>query len=228
MVGATSPRRYVRIGVLAGILVVLVILWFSGLLATVRPIGSAQTIEAVMEGGTAFDKVKFVDSIWESKVIPTVDKNAVALDTLVPAIQKNADAAAKQYGNNIGGAYNFMVQFSGKVGKVDTSSLTGTVTVDADYAGAMLPVKIQIGPIILGTALRDAVRFITFEQFTNQMQYGGVSDELNSRVTQNVISKLSLKSLVGKRLSVKGAFTYDGTNAKNILVTPVIVKVDKP
>jgi len=218
-----SPYRYVRIVVLVGILVALVILWFAGLLATVKPIGSVQSLEAVMEGGTAFDKVKFVDSVWDSKVIPTVEKNAVSVGRLVAAIQKNADEAAKEYGNNVGGAYNFLVQFSGKVSKVDATSLTGTVTVDADVAAGSVPVKIQIGPIILGTALRDAVKFITFQQFTNQMQYGGVSDEMNGRVSRDVISKLNLKSLSGKRLSVKGAFTYDAANARDILVTPVIV-----
>jgi predicted lipoprotein len=223
MASEASSHRYVRIWVILGIVAVLVILWFAGLLATVKPLGSVQSLEAVMEGGTAFDKVKFVDSIWESKVIPAVEKNATSLARLVAAIQKNADEAGKEYGNNIGGAYNFLVEFSGRVSKVDTTSLTGTVTVDAEAGAGILPVKIQIGPIILGTALRDAVKFITFQQFTNQMQYGGVSDEMNGRVTRDVISKLNLKGLVGKRLSVRGAFTYDSGNAKDILVTPVIV-----
>jgi len=223
MVGAAGSRRYVRIAVPIGIVVVLVVLWFAGLLATVKPIGSAQSLAAVMEGGTTFDKVKFVDSIWESKVIPTVEQKAVGLDVLIPAIQKSPDDAVKEHGNNIGGAFNFLVQFAGKVTKVDTKSLTGTVTVDADYPGGSLPVKLQIGPIILGTALRDAVKFITFQQFTNQMQYGGVSDELNARVSKEVISKLDVKTLVGKRLQIKGAFTYDTANPKDVLVTPVIV-----
>jgi predicted lipoprotein len=223
MVGAAGSRRYVRIAVPIGIVVVLVVLWFAGLLATVKPIGSAQSLAAVMEGGTTFDKVKFVDSIWESKVIPTVEQKAVGLDVLIPAIQKSPEEAVKEYGNNIGGAFNFLVQFAGKVTKVDTKSLTGTVTVDAGYPGGSLPVKLQIGPIILGTALRDAVKFITFQQFTNQMQYGGVSDELNARVSKEVISKLDVKTLVGKRLQIKGAFTYDTANPKDVLVTPVIV-----
>jgi predicted lipoprotein len=225
MVSTASSRKYTRVAVAVGIVIVLVVLWFTGLLATVRPIGSAESLAAVMEGGTAFDKVKYVDSIWASRIIPTVDQRAISLDTLIPAIQKDPQTAVKEYGNNIGGAYNFLVQFSGTVAKVDTKSLTGTVTVDADYEGGTLPVKIQIGPIILGTALRDAVKFITFEQFTNQMQYGGVSDELNTRVGSDVISKLDLKGLVGKKLSVKGAFTYDTANPRDVLVTPVIISV---
>ncbi|HUI72984.1 MAG TPA: DUF2291 domain-containing protein [Spirochaetia bacterium] len=226
MVGTAGSRKYVRIAVPVGIVVVLVVLWFAGLLATVRPIGSTQSLAAVMEGGTAFDKVKFVDEIWDSKIIPTVDQKSVSIDTLFAAIQRSPDDAVKEYGNNVGGAFNFLVQFSGPVAAVDTKSLTGSVTVNADSAAGKMPVKIQIGPIILGTALRDAVKFISFEQFTNQMQYGGVSDELNDRVAKNVVSKLDLTTLRGKTISVKGAFTYDNANPKDILVTPVIVTVE--
>ena len=226
MSSVTGSRRFRRIGIISGILIVLLVLWFTGLLATVKPASSAESLQAVMEGGTAFDKVKFVDGIWESKVIPTVEKDSVDIGTLLASIGKDPEEAAREYGNNVGGADNYLVQFAGRVVNVDTKSLTGTVTVDVQDGGKSLPVKIQIGPIILGTALRDAVKFITFEQFTNQMQYGGVSDELNSRVSQLVISRIDLKTLLGKGISVKGAYTYDSTNPKDILVTPVIVGVE--
>lgn len=226
MPNATGSRGFVRIGIISGIIVALVVLWFAGLLATVKPVGSTKSLQAVMEGGTAFDKIKFVDDIWQSKVIPTVEQKSLGIGTLLASIKKNPDEAAREYGNNVGGADNYLVQFAGRVVKVDTTSLTGTVTVNVDYEGKTLPVKIQIGPIILGTALRDAVKFISFEQFTNQMQYGGVSDELNSRVTRDVISKIDLKNLMGKRISVKGAYIYDSADPMDILVTPVIVAVE--
>ena len=53
----------------------------------------------------------------------------------------------------------------------------------------------------------------------------GFQVTLNTRVEKNVVSKLDLKTLEGKTVSVKGAFTYDGSNAKDILVTPVLVTV---
>ena len=225
MFRADSSHRFVRIGAISGIVVALGVLWLAGLLATVKPAASATSLQAVMEGGTAFDKVKFVNDIWQSKVIPTVEEKSIGINTLLASIQKDPDEAAKRYGNNVGGADNFLVQFAGKVVDVDTTSLTGTVSVDVDAAEKGFTVKIQIGPIILGTALRDAVKFISFEQFTNQMQFGGVSDEMNSRA-QNGISKIDFKTLLGKRVSVKGAFTYDSTTPKDILVTPAIVKVE--
>lgn len=227
MAGASRSRIYVRVFTPLLIVAVLAILWFTGLLATVKPIASAQSLASVMEGGgAAFDRVKFVDDVWQSKVLPTVDQHAVEIGQLLPALEKSPEAAAKEYGNNVGGADNFLVHFAGRVTAVDTSSLTGSVTVNAVLDGGAVAVKIQIGPIILGTALRDAVKFISFEQFTNQMQYGGVSDELNSRVTRDVLSKIDVKGLKGKRIDVKGAFIYDTGSPKTLLVTPVIVKVE--
>lgn len=216
-------RRLFRIAFPVSLVALLLVFWFTGLLATVKPFKEAQSIAQLAEGGTAFDKVKYVDSIWESRVLPTVETASLSLDKIIPALEKDPVSAAKEYGNNVGGAYNFLVYFTGTVSKVDTSSMTGTVTVTVSFGDSELPIKVQIGPIILGTALRDAVKFISFEQFLNQIQFGGVSDQLNTMVEKNVVSKLDLKTLVGKTMSIKGAFTYDGSNAKDILVTPVIV-----
>ncbi len=223
---APRSRLYVRIFTPLAMVLLLVVLWLTGLLATVKPIATAQTRAAVMEGGVAFDRVAYVDEIWGSKVLPTVDEKSMEIATLLPALEKDADAAAKEHGNNVGGADNFLVHLVGSVTAVDTASLTGTVTVSAPVDGKTVPVKLQVGPIILGTALRDAVRFISFEQFTNQIQFGGVSDELNTRVTRDVLSKIDVKSLQGKRVDVKGAFIFDPANPRDILVTPVIVKVE--
>jgi len=219
-------RTYLRVGVPVLIVVVLIVLYFAGALATVKPIADARSVAALAEGGTVFDKVKYVDGIWQSKVIPTVEKESVEFDTLIAAIQADPKQAGGKYGNDVGGATNYLVSFSGTVENVDTSSLTGTISVNVPFQGTNVPVKIQIGPIILGTALRDAVKFIKFEEFLNQMQFGNVSDELNTRVEKDVVSKLDLKSLTGKKISIKGAFTYDGRSIKDLLVTPVVVTVE--
>jgi len=226
MTMAFDRRTIVRVGVPILISLVLVVLYFAGVLATVKPISEAKSATALAEGGTAFDRVKYVDSIWESKVIPTVENDSVPFDTLIAAIQADPKHAAEMYGHDVGGATNYLVSFSGIVGNVDTSSLTGTISVNVSYAGRDVPVKAQIGPIILGTALRDAVKFIKFEDFLNQMQFGNVSDELNTRVENQVVSKLDLNTLSGKKVAIKGAFTHDGSAINDILVTPVIVKVE--
>jgi len=226
MTVTASRRTLVRTAVWVGVVALLVVFWLAGLLATVKPIGEAKSLAAVMGGGVVFDRVEYVDGIWESRVLPTVEQKSLDVNTLVAALEKDPGAASKAYGNDVGGAYNFLIRFSGTVTAVDAKSETGSLTVSVPFEASVLPVKVLIGPIILGTALRDAVGFITFEQFTNQMQYGGVSDELNERVMKNVVSKIDLKSIVGKKVSIDGAFTYDGSNARDLQVTPVIVRME--
>lgn len=221
-----NRRVPARILVPVGLIVLLAILWVTGALVTVQPIRQAQSLAAVMGGGHAFDKVTYVDGIWASRVLPTAEKKSVDLATLVSALEKDASAACARYGHRAGGIYNFLVSFQGTVKRVDTSTPLGTVTVEAPLDGGTLPVKVQVGPVILGTSVRDALPFISFEQFLNQTQYGSVADELNSRVEKDVLSKLDLKTLTGKRVEVKGAFTYDGTDPKKVVVTPLIVTVN--
>ena len=214
-----------RVYVLVGIVVILLVLGAFGQIATVRPIKEAQTVAAISNGGTAFSATGYVDSIWKSRVIPTAEKDAVPLQTLVTDLQNNVQTATQRYGHDVGGAYSFLVRFSGKVTKVDTSSPTGSITVLVPVGGKTVSVKVQIGPVILGTSLRDALKFITFEEFLNQVQYGSVADSLNSRVENDVVSKLNLKTLVGKTIHARGAFTYDGSNATDLLVTPIAISV---
>jgi predicted lipoprotein len=221
-----NRRRVLRIGAWVAIAGLLATFWFTGLLATVKPIADAKSLAAVAGGGTAFDRVAYVDGIWHSRVVPTVEQKSLDINTLVSALEKNPGEASREYGNDVGGAYNFLVRFSGTVTAVDTKSLTGSLTVSAPFQGGALAIKVLIGPIILGTALRDALGFITFEQFTNQMQYGAVSDELNTRVMKNVVSQMDLGTIAGKKVSIDGAFTYDGSNARDLQVTPVIVRIE--
>lgn len=226
MILSGNRRAVARIAVGGGIVALLLVFWLTGLLATVKPIAQAKSLAAVMGGGQAFDASHYVDSIWESRVLPTVEQKSMDLAPLVSALVKDPADASKRFGNNVGGAYNFLVRFDGTVTSVDAKTETGSLTVAVPFEGGALPVKVLIGPIILGTALRDAVGFITFEQFTNQIQYGAVSDQLNARVMKTVLSRLDLASIRGKKLSIDGAFTYDGSNARDLQVTPVIVRVE--
>ncbi|MGA2763373.1 MAG: DUF2291 domain-containing protein [Spirochaetia bacterium] len=221
-----KKSRYMPALVAAAILGVLVVFWFTGVLATVKPIHSGESSSASPGAGASFDKVKYVDSIWTSRVIPTVEAKSADLGTVLTAIDANPDQACKTYGNNVGGAWGFLVSFSGKVRSADIETPVGTITADVAVEKKERPVKVAIGPIILGSALRDALAFMAFNQFYSEIQYAQVSDELNTRVTREVTSGLNGKVVVGKRITVKGAFTYDQVNGGELVVTPVILKLE--
>ena len=107
--------RLLRVLAASAVVFVLAVLWFAGLIATVKPMEEARSVAAIAEGGTAFDRVKYVDSIWQSRVLPTVETTSVSIDKLIPALEKDPESAVKEFGNNVGGAYNFLVHFTGTV-----------------------------------------------------------------------------------------------------------------
>ncbi len=173
--------------------------------------------------GGQFNATNYVESIWSSKVVPTVTSKAVDLQTLLPAIKKNPDAASQKYGTQLNGSYHFMVKGQGKVTKVDTSTPNGTITVEVPYPGGSQAVTVQIGPQISGESLRDAVGFIQFGNFTNQIDYGSVSGALDDKVAKDVTGKLNPAQLQGTTVSFYGTFTLD--DPKNIVITPVKLDV---
>lgn len=215
--------RYLVIGALLG-----AVLLGGGLLAGCARIPGVYTYEkagATAPGAGAFDPVVYVDGIWASKVVPTVTEKAVDADVLLPALAANASAASTKYGrqNGTGSPYAFLIKGTGTVDKVDTSDPTGPMTVTVTAAGKPMKVEIVTGPVIIGTAIRDAVGFIDFSQFTNQIDYANVSTQLNKKAKTDVIGKVDLKTLAGKKIDFSGAFSalIPGT----VNVVPTTLKV---
>jgi predicted lipoprotein len=191
---------------------------------TVVPINEAK-IEAQQGSASnkGFDKVAYVDGIWQSKVLPTVQQKAVDFSQLFTELTLNQDAASQKYGNKVGGPYNFVTKFEGKVLSADTSSRVGVITTEVSTANGPVNLTIQVGPVVQGTAIRDALGFITFNDFVNQLQFADVADELNTRALNNTMNNVDPTSLVGKTVDITGAFTLDDIN--KIVVTPVFMTV---
>ena len=64
---------------------------------------------------------------------------------------------------------------------------------------------IQIGPVIRGTALRDASSFIRFSDFTNQFDFAGAANALNDHVLRAVVGAMLVDTLVGRNITFIGA-----------------------
>ena len=182
-----------------------------------EPAGSTPTQSA---GGKA-DPKAYADEIWDSKVVPTVSEKAVDAATLFPALEKDAAGAATQFGiaSTSGGAPTFMVKGSGTVKGLDDSDPQGPVTVQLDDG---TEVKVATGPVLTGTALRDAMG-IAFGEFTNQIDYQNVGTALNNKAKSEVIAKIDLKSLKGKTLAFAGAFAAASVDQALIVPTSLTV-----
>jgi predicted lipoprotein len=89
-------------------------------------------------------------------------------------------------------------------------------------------IAIQIGPVIRGTALRDATPFIRFNDFANQFEFAAVSNALHERVLRRVVGAIDPDALVGRQVTLLGATTTQaGAPSGSVLeVTPIQIQVE--
>ena len=116
-----------------------------------------------------------------------------------------------------------MVKGTGKVAEINTESAAGTAIVE--IPGLSEKVALQIGPVARGTALRDATGLVSFNQFSNQLDYADVSKEMNSRALKTAFSAAPAASLAGKTVTFYGAFTFDSHSKSPVLITPVKISL---
>lgn len=190
---------------------------------TVVPISSNNADEPAQD--KPFNAEAYVDSIWSSKVLPAVATQSVDLKEALAAFHADPAAAARRFGNhNSSGPACFLVKGEGKVLRVDTRSLAGQALLDLPPYDGHADAALQVGPVLNGTALRDALPFIQFSQFVNQLQFAGVGNALNSRVVKATLAGLPLKSMRGRVVSFAGAVSMpadDGLPA----VVPVTLTI---
>ncbi|TJV40697.1 MAG: DUF2291 domain-containing protein, partial [Mesorhizobium sp.] len=139
--------------------------------------------------------------------------------TLASAIAKDKAAAEKEYGVPANVGTEFSVKFTGVVGE----GKSGIYAVKVDDVPSTLVIRVQTGPAINGTDLRDATGSITFGQFTNQIEYQNAGSALNNEMKKQVLSAIDNTKLTGKAISVIGVFKL--INPKGWLVTPVKLSV---
>ncbi len=174
---------------------------------TVRPIDSANKSKAA---GGALNPAAYVDSIWSSKLIPAILASAVDARTLLDAVAASPSEAREKFGRReAGGPVYFIVKGEGRVLSADTRSRNGLLFVDVPPFDRRADVVIQVGPVLRGTALRDATGIVRFTDFINQLQFADVANDMNGRVLQTVLAGLTPSALENRIVSFAGAATLD-------------------
>jgi predicted lipoprotein len=168
-----------------------------------------------------FDAKAYVAANWDSKIIPEVAGNAKELREVVSALRKDRAAAERKYGlrKEETAPFDFMVKSVAVVKSINTESAAGYVELDVDDASGEGKVKLQIGPVIKSSAVRDVLSFIKFGDFVNQLDFANISREINFRVRDSVVADIRKGDPTGRRLSFAGAFAEDESGA--VLITPV-------
>lgn len=196
-------------------------------IAVVRPLATPTPGGSAAQGSSfrtskGFDAVTYVDGLWASKILPQAESKAVDLPTLLAELNQDKTAASQKHGHKESGPYNFVTKVVGIVETVDTASRAGTIVLKPTNYNGPAEVRVQIGPVLRGTAIRDGSGLIPFNQFVNQIEYADVAEELNNRVLNTVLKGMDFNALKGKTITVYGYFTLDDVN--KILITPVKIE----
>ncbi len=157
---------------------------------TVRPI-EGQSAAAAKD---RFDAARFVDSEWQSKILPAVETSALDAGSLPPASSRRAGA-------------HFMVKGTARVLRVNPAAPLGQMSLDFEPYDGHADAVLQIGPEVRGSSLRDATGLIQFSQFVNQIDFANVSSKLNARALQCLPPSPELAAAAGRRIAFTGTFT---------------------
>jgi predicted lipoprotein len=200
------------------------------LLASCRFIPTAD-VQALANAGAsngagAFDPDKMTASIWSTKVVPYFERKAGPLLEVRAVAAKSPDEAGEKYGYRAKSEdtpWTLMVKFEGVIITADTESRASTISIDASGQGKPDAI-VQIGPAMRGTAVRDALDFVSFNDFTNQIDFARYGKAFNTYVNHATLEKLPRDALVGRRVTVLGAYPLVSP-AETPLVTPVEISI---
>jgi predicted lipoprotein len=166
----------------------------------------------------AFSADTFGDAEFP-RVQAFITEKAVDGVTIAPEVLADKVAAGKKYGTVSSTGSIVMVRLTGVLGEAKAGNY--------DLAVAGLPpeikVRVQTGPAINGTDLRDAPGDIDFGAFKNQIEYQDAGSGINRAMKKAVLDGIDTANLTGKTIEVVGAFRLG--NPKNWLITPVSVVV---
>lgn len=161
--------------------------------------------------------------IFDEELPPYVQDRTVGASDLRAILAQGLDAAGEAHGirpASEGSPWNFIVQADGVVVAADRESRAATLTLDTDADGQG-DLTVQLGPVIRGTALRDALDFLMFTDFRDQIEFAKLARALNDQAHQRLV--LPDADLTGRRLSVTGAMTLPAADAPWVMVPTALV-----
>lgn len=207
----TAPRRGLRAGLAAAL--GLALLAAMALDTTVVRVGSDQDTRQQAFSPESYGQTEF------PRIQGLIEDRAVEAVTLAQAIAADPAKAAADHGVVSNGTPVFAVSLTGVAGE----ARSGVYDVAVEGLDG-IRVRVQTGPAINGTDVRDATGTVEFGQFRNQIEYQDAGSALNEQVKEQVLSGLDTANLTGQTVAVTGVFRL--VNPESWLVTPVRMSVE--
>jgi predicted lipoprotein len=146
-----------------------------------------------------FTLPEVADQLWEPKVFPEATQEFTSWESIKSQIDAQ-EITTKQ---------SFFVRLDGTVKSVDMGKMKGLITMNVGDTDIML----QVGRIIKGNAIRDASKYVVFDDFKNQIRFAQISRQFNNRAMAS-IGKPD-PSWAGKKATVIAAITVDQNTIKD-------------
>lgn len=196
-----------------------------GIAAVVALVGAMILDTTVVRIGSEADVQvqKFSPEAYGAEQFPlikhSVETRAVEAVELSQAAAADKKAAGEKYGVATSVGPVIPVKFTGVFG--ERKANYNVVAIEG--LPAELTVRVQTGPALNGTDLRDATGQIEFGQFKNQIEYQDAGSAINNEVKKVVLGGIDPAALSGKTVSVIGVIKL--VNPKSWIVTPVRLDV---
>lgn len=178
------------------------------------------------EAPAGFNAAAYADGIWVSEALPFFAQSADPVVAVMPAIAAGLADAGVQFGYRPGegSPWSFVVSGQGTVIAKNTESRAGTLEVSVD--GVADPVVLQIGPVIRGNAVRDALPFVGFKDFTNQIEYANAGKALTALAVAGFEGSAAAIA-VGDEVAFTGSISMASASDRP-LVTPITLEKVAP
>lgn len=177
----------------------------------------------------SFDSDKMAADLWDEQVIPYLNGKAGDFGEVIALVAGDPDAAGERFGyraNPDGKPWTIVARLDGTIVATKLDTRAATVDIDEDGDGTA-DATVQIGPVIRGTVLRDSLDFVSFGDFTNQIDYAKFGKSLNTLVNDTVLNTFPRENLIGREVSVLGVFEIDPSDDRPIF-TAAEIKVVEP
>ncbi|WP_265501628.1 DUF2291 family protein [Paracoccus beibuensis] len=163
--------------------------------------------------------------IFDERLPAYVQDHVVDAATLRAALADGLDTAGTAHGirpGSEGSPWNFVLRAEGQVVEADRESRAASMVLDSNGDGQG-DLTVQLGPVIRGTALRDALDFLIFTDFRDQIEFAKLARALNDQAHQRLA--LPEGNLVGRSFTVEGAMTLPSVDEPWVVVPIALSEV---
>ena len=206
-----------RVVIWCGAAIGAVVLWCLFPPFRIKPIRNGASPGPTPAAATSpINVADYAEEFWSDR-LPAAFGNAVDIEELLDAVERDAGQVRGKYGREVGlgGACFFFIRGTGHIEEVAADYCILKIGEGARQA------HVRTG-VIVGNTVRDSTGLIDVNQFANSQDFNNVSAELNQRVEANVIAPSRERLRIGARVRFVGcARIGDDSDFDPLSVVPV-------